>query len=64
MGVVELFHTLCMNFVERLLLRKNFMVHVIIITDKYTKAVRLVVGKKSDSADDFASRFCYEVYLT
>lgn len=56
------FHTLCVDFVEGLPVARNGIDSLATITDKFSKAVRLVPCKKSDSGDTFAQRFFEKVY--
>ena len=54
-------HTLCIDFVEGLPPKRGFD-SLATITDKFTKAIRLVPCKKSDSGDDFARHYFEKVY--
>ena len=56
------FHTICIDFIEGLPTALGGLNSIATITEKFSKAIRLVACKKSDSGDAFARRFFQLVY--
>lgn len=56
------FHTMCVDFIEGLPSAPGGFNSIATVTEKFSKAVRLIPCKKSDTGEAFAKRFFQHVY--